>query len=200
MQILEPQLSQVLIGFIQSVLPMPLDKASSIAAQFERKTLSKHEYVLREGKICNESFLLESGYIRAFAFDPNGEDVTFNIFSPVSFVNDISSLFRRIPTKENIQALTECVAWMIPYERLQANFHAMPEFREFGRMMLIMGNTHLKDRMISMIRDTAEERYAALMRTKPDIFQFVPLKIIASYLGITDTSLSRIRREFAQKS
>lgn len=192
--------SQALVAFIQSMLPMPLGKAITIASQFERKTLVKHEFVLQEGKVCNESYFLENGYVRAFAFDPDGNDITFNIFSPPSFVNDISSLFRRVPTKENIQALTECAVWAIPYERLQANFHAMPEFREFGRMMLIMGNTHLKDRMISMIRDTAEERYTSLLRTKPDIFQHVPLKIIASYLGITDTSLSRIRREFAQKS
>ncbi len=194
------QSHSAVVAFIQSMMPMPVDKASIIAAQFERKTLVKHEFVLQEGKVCNESYFLESGYIRAFAFDPDGNDVTFNIFSPPSFVNDISSLFRRVPTKENLQALTECALWTIPYERLQANFHAMPEFREFGRMMLIMSNTNLKDRMISMIRDTAEERYAALLHTKPDIFQHVPLKIIASYLGITDTSLSRIRREFAQKS
>jgi CRP-like cAMP-binding protein len=190
---------QSVLSFIQSVMPMPLEKAALIAAQFERKTVSKHEYLLREGKVCNESYFLESGYAHAFAFDPDGNDVTFNIFAPTAFVNDVSSFFKREPTRENIQTLTDCALWAIPYERLQASFHAMPEFREFGRMMLIMSNSHLKDRMITMIRDTAETRYTALLQSKPDIFQHVPLKIIASYLGITDTSLSRIRREFAQK-
>lgn len=187
------------VSFIQSVLPMPLEKATAVAGQFEKKTFRKHDYMLREGKICHESYFLESGYARTFAFDPDGNDVTFSIFAPTAFVNDVSSFFKREPTKENIQALTDCVVWAIPYERLQAAFHAMPEFREFGRMMLIMSNSHLKDRMISMIRNTAEERYGALLETKPDVFQHVPLKIIASYLGITDTSLSRIRREFSQK-
>ena len=199
MQIPE-QSQQSVLSFIQSAMPMPLEKAALIASQFERKTIAKHEYLLQEGKICNESYFLESGYARAFAFDPDGNDITFNIFAPTAFVNDVSSFFKREPTKENIQALTECAVWAIPYKRLQASFHAMPEFREFGRMMLIMSNSHLKDRMISMIRDTAEERYAALLRTKPEVFQHVPLKIIASYLGITDTSLSRIRRELSQKS
>jgi hypothetical protein len=53
--------------------------------------------------------------------------------------------------------------------------------------------------MLSTLHETAEERYGSLLRTNPDIFQHAPLKQIASYLGITDTSLSRIRKEFARK-
>jgi hypothetical protein len=85
------------------------------------------------------------------------------------------------------------------YEDVQANFHGIPEFREFGRMMLITNYANLKSRMLGMIKDTAENRYLKLMTNQPEIFQNVPLKIIASYLGITDTSLSRIRKEIAIK-
>lgn len=81
------------------------------------------------------------------------------------------------------------------YENVQTNFHTVPEFRELGRMMLIMNYSNLKIRMLGMIKDTAENRYLKLMKDHPDIFQNVPLKMIASYLGITDTSLSRIRKE-----
>ena len=82
---------------------------------------------------------------------------------------------------------------------MQANFHGIPEFREFGRMMLITNYANLKERMLGMIKDTTETRYLKLMQTHPDIFQNVPLKIIASYLGITDSSLSRIREETTKK-
>lgn len=178
---------------------MPLEKAEQIAAHFQLCTLKRHEYVLQEGNIGKEAFFLETGYLRAFVNDPDGNDVTISIFTPNSFVNNLVSFFRREPSQENIQAVTDCVVWAISYDTLQTLFHGMPEFREFGRMMLIMNNLALKDRIVSMIRNTAEERYAALLHSKPDVFQHVPLKMIASFLGITDTSLSRIRRDFAKK-
>jgi len=78
-------------------------------------------------------------------------------------------------------------------------FHELYEFREFGRHILVKGFAALKSRMLSMITETAEERYAGLLKTNPEIFQHAPLKTIASYLGITDTSLSRIRKEFSKK-
>jgi CRP-like cAMP-binding protein len=82
---------------------------------------------------------------------------------------------------------------------VQSNFHNIPEFREFGRMMLVTNYSILNDRMIGMIKDTAETRYLNLLKQHVDIYQHVPLKIIASYLGITDSSLSRIRKELSKK-
>jgi hypothetical protein len=78
-------------------------------------------------------------------------------------------------------------------------FHSVPEFRDFGRSILVKGFASLKTRMLSMITETAEERYASLLQNNPDVFQYAPLKQIASYLGITDTSLSRIRKDMMKK-
>jgi len=85
------------------------------------------------------------------------------------------------------------------YDSLQILFHSIPEFREFGRTNLVNGFIALKERTLSIINLTAEQRYEDLMRTRPEIFQNAPLKQIASFLGITDTSLSRIRKEFKQR-
>lgn len=85
------------------------------------------------------------------------------------------------------------------YEKVQTCFHNYPEFREFGRMMLVTNYSNLHKRMLGMIKDSAETRYINLMIRHPYIFQNVPLKFIASYLGITDTSLSRIRKEITVK-
>ena len=75
----------------------------------------------------------------------------------------------------------------------------MPEFRDFGRSILVKGFSSLKVRMLSMITETAEQRYDTLLKTNPEIFQHAALKHIATYLGITDTSLSRIRKEYTKK-
>ena len=74
-----------------------------------------------------------------------------------------------------------------------------PEFREFGRLKIVASYGQLKGRMLSMLQETAEERYTSLVTNRPEIFQQVPLKYIASYLGITDSTLSRLRKSFVKK-
>ena len=107
--------------------------------------------------------------------------------------------FNRTRSKENIQALTDCEGWYITYKELNNLFHSLPEFRKFARSVLVKGFADLKNSMLSLITETAEERYTQLLLSNPEIFQQAPLKNSASYLGITDTSLSRIRKEMAKK-
>jgi CRP-like cAMP-binding protein len=185
--------------YMMALLPMPLEKAKLFVAQFEPLEVLKNELLLKENKISKDSYFLESGFIRSYTFDNDGEEVTTNIFSAPCFVNDFLSFFKQQPTKENLQTLTDCKIWKMSYEAVQTNFHTHPEFREFGRMMLITNYSILHERMLGMIKDTAEIRYLSLMKQHGDIFQNVPLKIIASYLGITDTSLSRIRKEISKR-
>lgn len=178
---------------------MPLEKSDFLAKQFEPIEFSKEELLLKENKLNIETFVLVSGYVRSYSYNQNGEEVTTNIFSAPSFVNDFLSFFKQQPTSENYQCLTHCKLWTMSYEKVQTCFHTYPEFREFGRMMLVMNYSNLQERMLGMIKDTADTRYLKLMKNHPDIFQNVPLKIIASFLGITDTSLSRIRRDISSK-
>jgi CRP-like cAMP-binding protein len=142
---------------------------------------------------------LENGFMRAFAYDTAGNDITTNFYEGSQVVFEVSSFFNRTKSQENIQAITDCEGWVITYEELNYLFHALPEFREFGRHLLVKGFALLKTRMLSMITETAEERYKRLLNHNAEIFQYAPLKYIASYLGVTDTSLSRIRKEFSKK-
>lgn len=188
-----------LIQFIQNILPIPLDKAKLLVEKFNAKEISKNDFILKEGEVCNESYFLEEGLMRAYTYDLDGNDVTTAFYSKNIFANDFLSFFKRIPSKENIQAVTNCKTWFITYEDLQVNFHTIPEFREFGRLNLINNYAALKQRMLSTLHETAEQRYDNLINSNPEIFQNAPLKNIASYLGVTDTSLSRIRKDFIKK-
>jgi CRP-like cAMP-binding protein len=190
---------EILEKYITSLLPMPTDKAKLFAEQFELLELQKGDLILKENKTSKETYFLESGFIRSFTYNNNGEEVTTNIFSAPCFVNDFLSFFKQQPTKENIQTLTNCKLCKMSYDVVQTNFHTHPEFREFGRIMLVTNYSILHERMLGMIKDTAEIRYVKMLKRHSEIFQNVQLKIIASYLGITDTSLSRIRKEITQK-
>jgi CRP-like cAMP-binding protein len=188
-----------LIAFFRNSNLVSQQKAAEFATVFFYKSVSKNDFHLRERQICDEYLFLEQGFMRAFAYDVNGAEVTTSFYGPGQVVFEVSSFFNRTASKEAIQALTDCSGWYITYAQLNYLFHAVPEFRDFGRSVLVKGFAALKTRMLSMITETAEERYAYLLQTAPELFQAAPLKYIASYLGVTDTSLSRIRKEFAAK-
>lgn len=192
-------LQENLISFFKNTNLVSAAAAVEIAAHFTRKTISKNQLQLTAGKICDEYLFLEKGYMRAFAHDTEGNEVTTNFYKQGQLIFEVSSFFNRTRSQENIQALTDCDGWAINYEQLNDLFHTLPEFREFGRSVLVKGFAALKIRTLAMITETAEERYEQLLATNPEIFQHAPLKNIASYLGVTDTSLSRIRKELAKK-
>ncbi|WP_214072914.1 Crp/Fnr family transcriptional regulator [Mucilaginibacter sp. dw_454] len=190
---------ETLAKFFHNTNLVSMTVAREIAGQFSYKAVSKHDFLLTEGKISDEYYFLEKGYMRAFAHDTEGNEVTTAFCSPGQVVFEVASFFNRTRSMENLQALTDCEGWFITYKQLNELFHALPEFREFGRSILVKGFSDLKTRMLITITETAEERYAQLLKTSPETFQHAPLKTIASYLGITDTSLSRIRKELAKK-
>lgn len=190
---------QMLLRFFQT---HGLNFASVIEealSYFEEKEFGKADFFLKEGLVSNEYMILQTGFLRAFTHDTDGNDVTTNFYGPGNLVLEVASFFHRTPSKENMQALVPSKGWVITFEKLNGLFHAHPAFRETGRSILVKGFAALKERMLSMINETAEQRYLTLLQKNPDIFQQAPLKHIASYLGITDTSLSRIRKELAKR-
>lgn len=191
--------SQKLIQFFRSSNLVSAGSAEEIANKFSSKEIKKNDFLSKEGRVYNEYFFLESGFIRSFAYDTEGNDVTTNFYASGQVVFEVSSFFNRTISKENFQAIIDCEGWFITYEELNHLFHSMHEFRDFGRSVLVKGFSSLKTRMLSMITETAEQRYDTLLKSNPEVFQHAALKHIASYLGITDTSLSRIRKEYAKK-
>lgn len=178
---------------------MNKEQVTTVADVFEQRTVAKNDFFLKEGKISDEYMFLDKGFMRAYANDPDGNDITTHFYSAGNVVFEVNSFFNRTRSKENIQAITDCEGWSISFEQLNYLFHTYPYFREFGRGILVKGYSALKSRTLSVITETAEERYKHLIKTAPEIFQSAQLKHIASYLGITDTSLSRIRKEFAKR-
>ena len=188
-----------LVQLFRKVIPISVEKASEISQFFQPKEILRNGFFLKEGQVSNEYLFLENGYMRAYSIDMEGNEIVTNIFSPGQLVFEVSSYFNRIKSKEYIQAVTDCSGFFLNFNDLNTLFHAVPEFREFGRSILVQGFSSYKNRVLSLITESAEQRYVSLLQNNPGIFQHVPLKYIASWLGITDSSLSRIRKEFAKK-
>ncbi|MBC6997049.1 Crp/Fnr family transcriptional regulator [Cytophaga sp. FL35] len=168
-----------------------------IIPQFKQVSFTKNDYLLQEGKTENHYWFLESGFVRSFVNDTKGNDITTNFYGQGDIVIDWSSFFLRNPTRENIQTLTDCVCWQLDFETFQQLFHSIEAFREQGRRRLVSSYFALKNQSVSLIADEAKERYLRLLKEKPHIVQNVSLQHIATYLGITKYSLSRIRKEIS---
>lgn len=166
-----------------------------IAAQHHLVEFKKNNFLLKEGETADEYYILTEGLVRAFVNDYDNNEITTEFFVENDIVIIPSSLFQKIPSQENLQAVTDCKLLKIQYDDFQQLFHQIEGFREWGRLWFSYQVFTMKQRSLDVVMKTASERYIKLMKEKPQIIRNAPLKQIASYLGITDTSLSRIRRE-----
>jgi CRP-like cAMP-binding protein len=170
------------------------DDLENILNQYQRIEFAKNDFLIQEDSTANYYYFIESGYVRSYVIDLEGNDISTKFFSSSDIVIDWHSYFLKTKCRENVQAITACVAWKITFENFMKLFK-IEAFREVGRTRLVNNYFELKNHSISIIADPAKDRYLNLLKSKPDIVQNVPLKQIATYLGITDTSLSRIRKE-----
>lgn len=171
---------------------------AEIIPKYKQVAFEKNAYLLKEGQVEKKYWFIESGFVRSYVIDTEGNDITFNLYGTADVVIDYPSIFFFAPTKENIQALTDCICWEITFDDFQEMFNRISNYREHQRGLLVGSYFALKEHSISLIADQAKERYLSLLKAKPQIVQNVSLKHIATYLGVTDTSLSRIRKEISQ--
>ncbi|MCK0131563.1 Crp/Fnr family transcriptional regulator [Flavobacteriaceae bacterium F08102] len=167
----------------------------SIMDAHTKVEFSKNETILKEGKVSNAYYLIKKGMFRSFVIDYNGNEITTDFFSPNDILIEVASLFLRTPSKETIQSITDGEVYKIEFNYFQNLYSTIEGFTEWGRSWMSQQLFMAKHRAVNMHTQSASQRYLNLVKEKPQIIKEVPLKYIASYLGITDTSLSRIRKE-----
>jgi len=188
------------ISFFQRIYNHPNIQKEDYKTIIEAHTkveFSKNETILSEGKANNEYYLIENGLFRSYVIDYKGNEITTEFFSPNDILIEVASLFLRVPSKETIEALTDAKVWKVDFDAFQNLYGNIEGFTEWGRTWMTNQLFVAKNRTVEMHTQSASQRYLGLVKEKPQIIKQVPLKYIATYLGITDTSLSRIRKEVA---
>ncbi|ANH84161.1 cyclic nucleotide-binding protein [Niabella ginsenosidivorans] len=166
-----------------------------IASAHSQMGVEQGTILLEAGKIANEYYIIEKGLFRSFVYDYNGNEITTEFYCPEELLIESFSLFYRSPSMENFQALTSGTVWKINYQTFQQLLDQTEGLREWGRAWATHHLFTMKKRSVNMLTMNATDRYLTLLNERPQIIQQAPLKHVASYLGITDTSLSRIRKE-----
>jgi CRP-like cAMP-binding protein len=188
---------------LHSIYQHPLITTSdmeTICSAHKKVDFLKGDFLLKKGDVASSYICVEQGIVRSYVYDYDGNDITTGFIGTSQLAIDVVSLFHQIPTVEYFQALTDCSCYVISFEEFQTLYHSIKGFNEWGRSWMSESLFKLKQRTIAMITDSAAERYCTLRSQHPQILQQAPLKYIASYLGITDTSLSRIRKELVKEN
>jgi CRP-like cAMP-binding protein len=189
------------IEFIKTSIPNSLASNNGmerIISSFEWLPLEKGEYLLKEGRISGYYVLL-NGHMRAYTHNDAGDEVTTDFYTGPRVVFEAASFFLHQPSSVNIMALCDCEGFYTSFANLNQIFHEVPEFREFGRAILVKEFVTAQKQKLAFISQSAEQRYQQLVLHNQDLLQYAQLRHIASFLGITDTSLSRIRRDLSNR-
>lgn len=164
------------------------------------KNVNKDAFLLRQNEYCKHTFFVESGLLRQYAIDSKGKEHTISFAPENWFVSDRESAYFDESSAYYIQALENSKVILIDENFIAMLSEIIPAFIDFNNRLLHNHIRHLQNRILMLLRASAEERYLEFIEMYPDILLRVPQIMVASYLGITPESLSRVRKELARKN
>ncbi len=183
---------QQLLQHIKNYSLLSSEAEQALYHCFEEQVLSKNDYLVTEGKICRHLYFLEQGAIRGY-YILDGKEITHWFGFAQDFVTSFHSFITEQPAVENIQLLEGSILWSISKNNLNKLFKQFPEIDRLVRIAYEKYYIRLEERFVNAQFKTATERYESLLEQTPHIIERVPLGYIASYLGISQETLSRIR-------
>ncbi|OIQ17698.1 MAG: CarD family transcriptional regulator [Flavobacterium sp. MedPE-SWcel] len=166
------------------------------SSKLERVEFSKKTLLLEVGQVEKHLSFMEKGIVR-FYIPKEDNDLTFSFVFNSNFVSAYDSFLTQSPSLYNIETLTDTVLWQLSYNDLQEVYNQTDAGNILGRHASEELFLKKSKRELSLLNDTAEERYLNLFTEQPDLIKYIPLKYIASYIGITPQALSRIRKRIS---
>jgi CRP-like cAMP-binding protein len=165
---------------------------------FETKNFKKKTILLQSGKTANEVYFIVNGCVRLFC-DKDGQELSTYFFTENMFAGSYDSFISRKPSKVSIETLEDCEVFVLTHQSLEELYALFPKMNEFIRKAIEERFVLLHNLFISYLLNSPEERYLMLLKERPELLQRITQHQIASFLGITPVSLSRIRNRVSKK-
>jgi CRP-like cAMP-binding protein len=158
----------------------------------------KNELLLKEGEICSFVGFLNSGLIRCWSVDSNGKELTTQFIFENCFFTYLEGLLQPVPSHKNYIAIENCEAILLKKEHLQKVLEINPKFEAVFRLLLFDESLMQMEANENKRKESPAERYLKFLRQNPTASDRIPIKHIASFLGIEPESLSRIRKRLSK--
>lgn len=184
---------------ISALLDVPISAVELCDEKIKVKKIQKGSFLLNEGEICTDTFFVNKGLLRMYSIDKNGKEHILH-FAPENWILvDRSSLYLNQPSDYYIDAVEDTEVLILSPEYFDFLGEKQPSVISKQNSLLHIHISSLQKRITQLLGATAEERYLDFLKTYPNIFERVPQWMVASYLGITPESLSRVRKELVKK-
>lgn len=183
-----------LLAMIQRLHPVSEPLEAALRQTLRRQAFPRRHWLLQPGQVSDRIYFIEQGVARGYYLKEDRE-VTSWFMKESDFIISIVSFYTRQPAQEYIELLEDSVLWSITADQLQHLYDAFPEFNQTGRLLTERYYMLSELRAQNLRMQSARERYAHLLADFPAIFRRVPLKYIASHLGLSPETVSRLRAD-----
>ena len=192
-----PELLQKKVNEIVSITEEEFAYFNSL---FVRKKLRKRQYLLQEGDVCKYQTFVEKGILRSFTIDEKGSEHILQFASEGWWMADLSSFLTDEPSIFNMEALEEAELLLIDKTSWNQALENIPKLERYFRILIQNHLIATQKRLMQSLAETAEEKYIRFTQTYPLCLQRVPQHMIASFLGVTRETLSRLRKQMTLRN
>lgn len=181
-----------LLRHITSYVPLSKNIREELPQYFTREILPKEKFLIRKGQVCSQLYFLEQGSVRGF-YNAESKDITHWFAFENAFVTSFYSFTTGKPSVENIQLMEGSILWRISKTDMMELCNRYHEVERLVRIAYEIYYMKLEERYVNSHFKTAAELYENLLKESPHIIERVPLGYIASFLGMSSETLSRVR-------
>lgn len=184
--------------FLKQIAPITTEEFEKALPNFKEISLIKNSFFVQQDKVCRQIAFIQKGTLRTFYINENGEEITSCFCTENNFTTSYKSFILQEPSILSIQAMEDTELLVIDYEDLQKLFKESVVWQTIGRVIAEKQYIVMEQYASVLCNESAKEKYLRLLKEQPGILHKASINDIASYLGITRRTLSRIRKEIAQ--
>jgi CRP/FNR family transcriptional regulator, anaerobic regulatory protein len=180
---------------IANVMPLTLQDKALFESYFDVLTCKRNDILEVQNQKPQHLYFINEGFMRLFYYDNNSDEVTTHLCSPNGFITSFLSFIHEKPAEDNLECITDCELLRITRPKLVGLIEKSEQFKKFSLIIFeqAIGSSQIRANDFATL--TAELRYKKLVTEQPQLLHNVPIRYIASYLGIKPQSLSRIRAQ-----
>lgn len=194
----DEQMFEVLRKSLQEHVQLTDEEWDLCKTSFRPKRLLKRQFLLQEGDVCRELAFVEKGALFSYSVDSRGNQHILRFAFEGWWMANLQSFFDGEPSRLNIEVFEDCELLMLDKNNHHMLIDEIPAYERYHHIIVQNAYVAMQKRVENALGLTAEEKYARLIEQNPGFMNRVPLGLVASYLGITPETLSRVRANFGR--
>ncbi|PKF75749.1 Crp/Fnr family transcriptional regulator [Chryseobacterium sp. PMSZPI] len=185
-------MSHFLKTHIRELIQLTDDEFEIVQSLFTKKKFRKRQFLVQEHQPVTEIYLIEKGILKSSTIDSTGKEHILQFAAPHWWISDFAAFFKQEFSSVAVDCIEDSEVYAISYENLNILCSKLPVMERFFRIKSNFGYVALQQRILSLMSKTAKERYEDFLKQYPGFIEHLPKQLIASYLGVSRETLSRL--------